>query len=55
MDINVKKFSLEKMSEKLGDILSKYVKDAPQPVSLKLPKLKRVENSKPKLTKLKKV
>tara|TARA_R100000008_G_C3556911_1_gene153752 strand:- start:299 stop:1183 length:885 start_codon:yes stop_codon:yes gene_type:complete len=58
MDINREKFTFNKMVEKLDDIMEKYLKDAPQQVGLKLPKLKKVGNSEPpkiKLPTLKKV
>mgnify|MGYP003111183443 CR=1 FL=1 len=60
MDKNREKFTLDKMTEKLDEIMEKYLKDVPQQVGLNLPKLKKV-NSKPieepkvKLPKLKKV
>jgi glycosyltransferase involved in cell wall biosynthesis len=51
-------FSLEKMTEKFKEILNKHVKEAPQQVSLNLPKLQKADNSngapKLKLPKLKK-
>ena len=37
-----KNFSLEKMSEKFVSIIDKIIEDIPQPVQLKLPKLKKV-------------
>ena len=57
MDINREKFTLNKMTEKLDEIMEKYLKDIPQQVSLNLPKLKKVnkETPKVKLPKLKKV
>tara|TARA_Y100001938_G_scaffold141966_1_gene212511 strand:+ start:254 stop:1609 length:1356 start_codon:yes stop_codon:yes gene_type:complete len=60
MKINRDKFNFEKMTEKLDTILEKYISKSPQQVELKLPKLKKVENSekevpKIKLPKLKKV
>jgi len=57
--VNSSAFSLKKMTTKLGEILDKYVVEAPKEVKLKLPKLKKVgEKSEPKkitLPKLKKV
>ena len=60
MKINREKFTLNKMTEKLDDIMEKYMKDIPQTVGLQLPKLKKVNESKSeppkiKLPKLKKV
>jgi len=57
MDENKEKFTLNKMTEKLDEIMEKYLKDIPQQVSLNLPKLKKVnkETPKVKLPKLKKV
>ena len=57
--VNSSTFSLKKMTTELGEILDKYVVEAPKEVKLKLPKLKKVgEKSEPKkitLPKLKKV
>jgi len=57
--VNSSVFSLKKMTTELGEILDKYVVEAPKEVKLKLPKLKKVgEKSEPKkitLPKLKKV
>jgi len=57
--VNSSAFSLKKMTTELGEILDKYVVEAPKEVKLKLPKLKKVgEKSEPKkitLPKLKKV
>ena len=60
--INSQKFSLDAMTVKLGEILSKYepkfdIQPAPQKVDIKLPKLKSVNKKLPKmkLPKLKKV
>ena len=57
--VNSSAFSLKKMKTELGEILDKYVVEAPKEVKLKLPKLKKVgEKSEPKkitLPKLKKV
>jgi glycosyltransferase involved in cell wall biosynthesis len=58
MDINREKFTLNKMTEKLDEIMEKYMKDIPQQVGLQMPKLKKVgsvESPKIKLPKLKKV
>jgi glycosyltransferase involved in cell wall biosynthesis len=52
---NVKRFTLNKMSEKLDEIMKKYLKDTPQQVGLKLPKLKKADDGKLKLPKLKKL
>ena len=58
MNINRDKFTLNKMSEKLDEIMKQHTKDLPSQVQLKLPKLKKVNKSEPpkiKLPKLKKV
>ncbi len=58
MKINRDKFTLDKMSEKLDKIITPYIDKVPQQVGLKLPKLKKVGDTKPqkiKLPKLKKV
>ena len=58
MKTNREKFTLNKMSEKLNDIVSPYIDKVSTQVGLKLPKLKKVENvevPKIKLPKLKKV
>ena len=58
MKVNRDKFTLDKMSEKLGEIVIPFVDKIPQQVGLQLPKLKKIGNSKPpkiKLPKLKKV
>ena len=52
---NKEKFTLNKMTEKLDEIMEKYIKDAPQQVGLQLPKLKKVDDNKLKLPKLKKL
>ena len=41
---NRDKFTLNKMAEKLNEIVDKYVKDSPKQVSIKLPKLKKVKS-----------
>jgi glycosyltransferase involved in cell wall biosynthesis len=59
MKINRDKFTLNKMTEKLDEIMEKHMKDIPQQVGLQLPKLKKVDDKseppKIKLPKLKKV
>ena len=58
MNVNRDKFTLDKMTEKLGEIITPYVDKVPQQVGLQLPKLKKVSSSEPpkiKLPKLKKV
>ena len=58
MKINRDKFTLDKMTEKLDEIITPYVDKVPQQVGLKLPKLQKVGDTKPpkiKLPKLKKV
>jgi hypothetical protein len=57
MDENREKFTLNKMTKKLGEIMEKYLKDVPQQVGLNLPKLKKVnkEESKLELPKLKRM
>ena len=57
MKVNRDKFTLDKMTEKLDNIVSSYVDKVPTQVGLNLPKLKKVGNSKPpkiNLPKLKK-
>ena len=57
MKINREKFTLDKMTEKLGKIITPIVDKVPQQVGLQLPKLQKVSNSEPpkiKLPKLKK-
>ena len=39
---NKQNFSFEKMTEVLGELLTKYVPNFPKQVELKLPKLKKV-------------
>ena len=55
--VNVNKFTLSKMTEKLDDIITPHIDKVPTQVGLKLPKLKKIDNEKPKikLPKLKKV
>ena len=58
MKVNRDKFTLDKMTEKLGEIITPYVDKIPQQVQLNLPKLKKVggvDTPKMKLPKLKKV
>ena len=58
MNTNRKKFSLDKMAEKLDKIILDKMANNPSQVQLKLPKLKKVGNSqlpKIKLPKLKKI
>ena len=58
MKINRDKFTLDKMTEKLDEIITPIIDKVPQQVGLNLPKLKKVgdsESPKIKLPKLKKV
>ena len=58
MKINRDKFTLDKMTEKLDEIIIPYIDKVPTQVQLQLPKLKKVGDTKPpkiKLPKLKKV
>ena len=58
MKTNREKFTLDKMTEKLGEIITPIVDKVPTQVGLKLPKLKKIGNTEPpkiKLPKLKKV
>ena len=55
---NREKFTLDKMADKLDEIMEKYTSNMPSQVGLNLPKLKKVGNNEPskiKLPKLKKV
>ena len=57
MDENREKFTLNKMTEKLDEIISPIIDKVPSQVGLNLPKLKKVDSSdkpKIKLPKLKK-
>ena len=57
MKINRDKFTLDKMSEKLDEIITPMIDKIPTQVGIKLPKLKKTGDSKPpkiKLPKLKK-
>jgi glycosyltransferase involved in cell wall biosynthesis len=40
---NKQNFSFDKMTEKLGDLLTQYVPEFPKHVEIKLPKLKKIE------------
>ena len=54
----IHKFTLDKMTEKLDEIVKPHMDKVPQQVGLQLPKLQKVSNSEPpkiKLPKLKKV
>ena len=42
MDENREKFTLNKMTKKLDEIMEQHLKDVPQQVGLKLPKLKKI-------------
>jgi len=53
MSENRDKFTLNKMTKKLDEIVNKYLKEAPQQVSIKLPKLKKVDENKTELPKIK--
>jgi len=58
MKVNKDKFTLDKMTEKLGEIITPLIDKVPTQVGLNLPKLKKVDGSespKIKLPKLKKV
>ena len=58
MKVNRDKFTLNKMIDKLDEIITPYIDKVPSQVGLQLPKLKKVDNSKApkiKLPKLKKV
>ena len=58
MNINREKFTLDKMAEKLDNVVTPYIDKVPTQVGLNLPKLKKVGNSEPpkiKLPKLKKM
>jgi len=53
MDINRNKFTLNKMSDKFNSIIQKYLDNSPAQVSLNLPKLKKVSDSKSESPKIK--
>ena len=53
MDENRDKFTLNKMTEKFEEIVDKYLKEAPQQVGIKLPKLRKVDKNKTELPKIK--
>ena len=57
MEINRNEFTLDAMTNAFDEIMKKHLKDVPQQVGLKLPKLKKVKSEAPKITlpKLKKV
>ena len=58
MKVNRDKFTLDKMTEKLDEIVKPHIDKVPQQVGLNLPKLKKIGGSQPpkiKLPKLKKV
>ena len=58
MKTNREKFTLDKMTEKLNEIITPYIEKVPTQVGLKLPKLKKAGDTKTpkiKLPKLKKV
>ena len=46
MNNNREKFTLNKMTKKLDDIMEKYTKELPSQVSIKLPKLKKMKETK---------
>ena len=46
MNTNKDKFTLDKMTEKLDEIMEQYLKDVPQQVGLNLPKLKKMTGDK---------
>tara|TARA_A100001515_G_scaffold132263_1_gene120600 strand:- start:1091 stop:2449 length:1359 start_codon:yes stop_codon:yes gene_type:complete len=52
MKENREKFTLSNMTEKLDEMVEKYLKNIPQQVGLKLPKLKKVGEGKSELPKL---
>jgi glycosyltransferase involved in cell wall biosynthesis len=41
---NKQNFSFDKMTEKLGELVTKYVPEFPKQVEVKLPKLKKINN-----------
>ena len=53
MKTNIDKFTLDKMTQKLDDIVTPYIDKVPTQVGLKLPKLKKVESNKSEIPKLK--
>ena len=55
MKINKDKFTLDKMTEKLDDIITTFMDKAPTQVGIKLPKLKKVGSSKSPKIKLPKL
>lgn len=55
MKINRGKFTLNKMEKKLNSIVNELTENSPTQVGIQLPKLKKVEDNKVKLPKLKKM
>jgi hypothetical protein len=56
MHENREKFTLDKMADKLDEIMKKHISDIPSQVGLKLPKLKKKEETQSlELPKLKKI
>tara|TARA_R110001599_G_scaffold269306_1_gene470109 strand:- start:842 stop:2221 length:1380 start_codon:yes stop_codon:yes gene_type:complete len=53
MKKNKEKFTLNKMTEKLDEIVTPYINKVPTQVGLKLPKLKKIEDTKTELPKIK--
>ena len=45
METNKEKFSMNKMTEKLDEIVSNYTSDLPQQVELQLPRLKKIKET----------
>jgi len=52
MEINREKFTLNKMTQELDEIMEKHMKDVPQQVGLQLPKLKKVKENKSEPSKI---
>ena len=50
---NNKKFTLNQMTKNLDKLMETHTKDLVSQVQLKLPKLKKIDNNKPKLPKIK--
>jgi hypothetical protein len=44
MSMNIKNFSIEKVTNDFGNILKTMIKDEPKKVELNLPKLNKLEN-----------
>ena len=56
MEINRERFTHKSMTDKLSEILKKYTSNMPKKVDIKLPQLKKIDDSsKVKLPKLEKV